>query len=272
MLPMADAYHKSLRIAGGAAFGLYYVAGIVYFETFFPDFGSRWSFFLLQFAFFAGFGIWLLRFHFPKSPSLGLLPKIALPIGLLLVATAFSWLFAGFFPPHHHSPGLATRLFTHVALISLIPLILSLMLLQNGGFIADQEEEWKPEEAEMERGAVFRIDLGQSGKAFEIPQSDLLLVEAADNYCKVHFLKGGERQMELLRTKMKAVEEALGGSDYFFRCHRSYLVNGKMVESISGVSQAYKLVLPHGIGPVRVSRSFDISPLRKLLDSRIQSG
>jgi DNA-binding LytR/AlgR family response regulator len=62
---------------------------------------------------------------------------------------------------------------------------------------------------------------------------------------------------------MKEAEEALQNAPHFYRCHRSFLVNGGMVEEVLGNSQAYRLKLMYLEESVPVSRSFDIEPLRK---------
>lgn len=112
----------------------------------------------------------------------------------------------------------------------------------------------------------LRLEIGQGKKPFETLLDDLILVEAADNYCKVHYLKNEEQQTELIRVKLKEVEDQVNDVGFFFRCHRSYLVNGHFVRSISGTSQNYRLHLEHGLEPVKVSRLFDLSPIRQLME------
>jgi len=112
---------------------------------------------------------------------------------------------------------------------------------------------------------MFRLEGGRKGQVREIPLPHIIQIEAADNYCKVYYLKGEQVEMEMLRARMKEMETAVAASPDFFRCHRSHLINGKMVASISGPSQAQRLHLKYGLEPIRVSRAFDLTPIHNLL-------
>lgn len=112
----------------------------------------------------------------------------------------------------------------------------------------------------------FKAEAGK-GDLHILPHH-LILIEAADNYCKFFFLENDELKTTLLRTRMKAVEQVLTGQPDFYRCHRSYVVNGRMVREISGASQARKLHLHHLKQDVPVSRTFDTGPLEAMLHGR----
>ena len=109
---------------------------------------------------------------------------------------------------------------------------------------------------------MFAVEASAGESQFKIPLADLLMVEAADNYCKFYYLKDGLPKTRLLRMKMKEAEEALQGAADFHRCHRSFLVNGSMVSEVLGNSQAYRLKMKHLEEQVPVSRTFDVGVLR----------
>jgi hypothetical protein len=54
--------------------------------------------------------------------------------------------------------------------------------------------------------------------------SDLLYLEASENYVSIHYLDHDQTDRILLRNSMKRMEEQLAGYPVV-RCHRSYLVN-----------------------------------------------
>jgi len=62
----------------------------------------------------------------------------------------------------------------------------------------------------------------------KINLSEILYVESNDNYCQFHFQDGSKN---LVRTTMKEVESNLHRAN-FMRCHRKYLINCEMIDSI----------------------------------------
>jgi DNA-binding LytR/AlgR family response regulator len=110
----------------------------------------------------------------------------------------------------------------------------------------------------------LRLEAGFGEPPLEIPIADLILLEAADNYCKFHYLKDQQRKVKVLRMQMKVAEASLSNAPGFYRCHRSYLVNGQMIETVLGAAQNYRLKVRHLDEPTPVSRSFDIESLRQV--------
>lgn len=110
--------------------------------------------------------------------------------------------------------------------------------------------------------AKFRLQPSHGESTFEIPAADLILAEAADNYCKLYYLLNGQFRTKMVRVTMRDVEAALNGLPGYHRCHRSFLVNAAMVEAVQGQSQAYRLKVRFVAEPVPVSRSFDVELLR----------
>ena len=97
----------------------------------------------------------------------------------------------------------------------------------------------------------------------EITVATLLFIEAADNYAKFHFAAEGKVKTEMLRMTMKEVEKALENHAHFYRCHRSFVVNGQHITEVQGSSQSHKLKLTGVDGLIPVSRSFNIQQLTK---------
>ncbi len=79
----------------------------------------------------------------------------------------------------------------------------------------------------------------------EIDPSKLLYLQAADNYVEVFYLENGHQpRRTVLRNSLTNLEAILAGAG-LIRCHRSYLVNLRRVERVSGNAQGYRL---HFIG------------------------
>lgn len=64
---------------------------------------------------------------------------------------------------------------------------------------------------------------------FSVKYENLLYLESADNYVKIHYLDKDRVTRFTLRTTIKKLEEQLEGTD-IIRCHRSYMVNFDMVK------------------------------------------
>lgn len=84
---------------------------------------------------------------------------------------------------------------------------------------------------------------------------DLLFIESADNYSEIVFLQNDKIKKMLLRGSLSRFEEQAHHPDVL-RCHRSFIVNLRQVESISGNAQGYKLQLKNHVTPVPVARRY----------------
>ncbi len=95
-----------------------------------------------------------------------------------------------------------------------------------------------------------------SVKTFEIDPSKILFLESMQNYVLIHYLDEHDQlKKETHRNTITALSNALENSG-IKRTHRSYLVNPKMIGSVSGNAQGLKLHLIHGESVVPVSRKY----------------
>jgi len=67
--------------------------------------------------------------------------------------------------------------------------------------------------------------------------SQVLYLEAADNYVAVYFQKEGKTTKKLIRSSLSRMEKELDGFPQFLRCHRSYIINLEQVVSVRGNSK-----------------------------------
>jgi len=77
---------------------------------------------------------------------------------------------------------------------------------------------------------------------FEVNLSNLLFVEAMQNYVSIYFLKEDKIQKEIIRTTLSNVEKQLSDTP-IIRCHRSYLVNPNQIQKVEGNAQGLRLTL-----------------------------
>jgi DNA-binding LytR/AlgR family response regulator len=251
-------------------FGIYFGLGLAYFETF--DFGEKSSI-LVQMPVFGLMSLscmalaWLL-FGGKRKPvqSARAISLIALPLLVFGLAAVLLSVYASQVTEAEFSGALLYRVVFHMLLVGLLPVVAALVYLQGrkGGrsILSARPEAGEGEQAR----AVYSLPTGPGGEGFEVALDELIMVEAADNYCKFHCLTEGQRKVKTFRIAMKEVAQSLEQEPRFHRSHRSFLINAAMLEEIQGVSQAYKLKLRQVDEPVPVSRSFDIGPLRAILE------
>ncbi|MFO7864094.1 MAG: LytTR family DNA-binding domain-containing protein [Salinivirgaceae bacterium] len=69
----------------------------------------------------------------------------------------------------------------------------------------------------------------------------LVLVRAADNYIEVFWKDDGIIKSQLIRSTLLKTQTMLEDYNYFFKCHRSYIVNINYIDRVEGNSQGYRL-------------------------------
>jgi LytTr DNA-binding domain len=283
------AYSKTAIALGSVAFGLFYAGGLAYFEALESliygiavqpaSLGEMLGLYAPVAAIlivisvvlgFVLFGEWkpfgrTLRAwqRWVLVPLLGYLAAAGLIFGYLQLAD----------PSGSNDEFLG--LLTYLGAVGILPLETLLILIPQPNFApkaADaqvdsiEDEHHLPTEntpVDLAEPQYLVIEANGSDPQFKVLFADLIAVEAADNYCKFHYLKDGQRKTKILRLKMKEAEEAVQGRAGFFRVHRSFLVNAEMVEEVLGNSQAYRLQMRGLEDAVPVSRSFDVEVFRR---------
>ena len=92
-----------------------------------------------------------------------------------------------------------------------------LKYFENGQFAREQAIlQFKDEKGEMR---------------FSVSASNIVFIEAADNYVEINYLNQGKLAKHLLRNSLKRVAEELNETS-IQRCHRSYMVNFIHITSI----------------------------------------
>ncbi|MEI6947399.1 LytTR family DNA-binding domain-containing protein [Paraflavisolibacter sp. H34] len=143
-----------------------------------------------------------------------------------------------------------------VTIIVLIKYILLLRRNQTDALVMDLDLKDAPPVAAQE-GTFVTLTGDNQNDVLKVPVDSIYFISSADNYIKVFFEVHDRLASKVLRGTLKKAKEALDDYPQFFRCHRSYLVNLKRVERVSGNAQGLKLHLQHAEETVPVSRNLN---------------
>ena len=89
-----------------------------------------------------------------------------------------------------------------------------------------------------------------------ITSSELLCIEAADNYVNIRYVSNGKIKSYLLRNSLKNIEKQLS-ENMVVRCHRSYLVNMNRVSVIRRDKDYIYMELDiEGVDKIPVSKNY----------------
>ena len=98
--------------------------------------------------------------------------------------------------------------------------------------------------------------VAENGKdRVRLPADALLFIESSDNYATLWVNENGKVRKELIRSSLGRLEDQIP-YPYVRRCHRSYIVNLRNVQSVSGNAQGYKLHFAPLDEPVPVARQY----------------
>lgn len=89
---------------------------------------------------------------------------------------------------------------------------------------------------------------------FLLKLEDFIFAKAEGNYLEFHLITEGVNKKLIKRITIKDLESQLKHFPWIIRTHRSFLVNMKKVEAVSGNAQGYQLSLKHCVLTVPVSR------------------
>ena len=174
----------------------------------------------------------------------------------LAVLSALYTYFAHEYDPNYIGQGyfdIFPRIFMYVALLLLIPYIISWMYValkvkrdieddavtktksteaddtktDMAKSISETELLLKEQEQPRHNIVNFYDDKGQLKLSVDI--DNLLYIESADNYVNIYYSNKGKFSRFMLRATLKSIEDTFADCD-LVRCHRSYVVNFKKVK------------------------------------------
>lgn len=126
--------------------------------------------------------------------------------------------------------------------------------------------KYKKEFNQISHATIWKISTDLKNEIISFDENDFYHAIAVGNYTDVFTLDNGKIKKTTFRITLSSFEKQIHSS-YLKRCHRSYLVNLKKVEHISGNAQGLKLRLSNGQDIVPVSRKYIPSIRQSLLQS-----
>jgi hypothetical protein len=169
-------------------------------------------------------------------------------LAIIGIIAAISIFFLGLFPGFTFSETLSRIFFKELIAYGTIPITVITLIAKNADLTqnlahsleANQELD-KIKSIKQEISSTNTVTFhSNTAESLTINLSELLFVEADDNYVTFFWKNKGSYQKKLMRMNLISVEKQINNS-LIIRCHRSYMVNINFIESISGNTNGYKL-------------------------------
>ncbi|MBE9469143.1 MAG: LytTR family transcriptional regulator DNA-binding domain-containing protein [Bacteroidetes bacterium] len=93
----------------------------------------------------------------------------------------------------------------------------------------------------------------------ELFLDNLLYITSADNYVDIYYMENQTLNHKLIRNSLTKICNKYSDLPEIFRCHKSYIVNKRKIESISGNTAGYKIKLSNYKEYIPVSRELNSS-------------
>lgn len=164
-----------------------------------------------------------------------------------------NWIFGGGFG--NILPWLGITAAVGIIPSTVITLINYTRLLRKYATVDLRVEMHEPETTALPLPQTITFTAENEKDTLTVAVEALLLIESADNYSEVVFLQNEKATKTLLRGSLSRFEEQAHHPD-LVRCHRSYIVNLRQVEGISGNAQGYRLQLKNHPSPIPVARRY----------------
>jgi hypothetical protein len=156
------------------------------------------------------------------------------------------------------------HIYPNVLSQAVIPLAIGTLLLRNNILRENLRHAMKANQ-ELEKIRVIREDVEQvhpnlvtiysdTRESLQFLFSNLLYVEASENYSTLYWKNGQAIENRMLRINLKNVESQLD-NHFTIRCHRSFLVNINAIAHVTGNANGYKLAIKGTGVTIPVSRS-----------------
>ncbi len=91
--------------------------------------------------------------------------------------------------------------------------------------------------------------------AFSTKMSNVLYIEAADNYVNIHYINDGKEDTFILHNTLKEIEKRFVGTS-LKRCHRGYMVNAENVKLMRKEAIGMVLEINQSAKTIPVSKSY----------------
>lgn len=207
----------------------YEVASVYLFKL--KTYGPRWT-----------LGKWIVH-------TMGLIAVIAMGnVGFVAYLFGYEWM-DGFFP---------LQMFANTIIVGIFPVVVSGLVVQlreSKRYVAEARNLHPVLHTDILKDQTIKLP-NETEEQYLIHSGAFRYAEAMQNYVAVYVVENDRLNRLVIRSTIKKVEEALKDTPAI-RCHRSYIVNTDVVESVDGNAQGLKLTLK-GVEDtfVPVSRSY----------------
>ena len=128
----------------------------------------------------------------------------------------------------------------------------------------ETESSIKKEHNEIINNGLLVLIAENEKDKIEIVAEELLFIESADNYSNIIFYRNNKVNKQLLRGSLKRIESQIT-FPFIVRCHRSYIVNLKLINHIKGNAQGYRIDFKiDQIDSIPVSRNYSKALFERL--------
>lgn len=91
----------------------------------------------------------------------------------------------------------------------------------------------------------------------ELEIESFIFAKSLDNYVEIYYINNGIVSRKTLRHTLKNILSLFSSQEHILKCHKSYIVNLKHVQRVSGNAQGYKLHIKNIETLIPVSRSLN---------------
>ncbi|MCL1937423.1 MAG: LytTR family transcriptional regulator [Candidatus Azobacteroides sp.] len=149
---------------------------------------------------------------------------------------------------------LLLRVIYYTFILGLIPVIIMVLIEYNVylnrklSSLIDIKTEGENRDVTLSNHLIREKDL-------QIKLDDFLFAEVKKNDVLIYYLCGNEVKTKTLRSTITRIHDELNDPNVF-RCHRSFIVNLKKMQSAKGNSNGYQIYLSHYKKSIPVSRKY----------------
>lgn len=94
--------------------------------------------------------------------------------------------------------------------------------------------------------------------------TSIIAIKSAGNYIEIYWKEKSKTNKNLVRMKMKQAGELLFNYNFFFRCHRTFLINLNYIDNVEGNSLGLKLNMVNIDFQIPVSRPY-VAKLKEII-------
>ncbi len=200
---------------------------------------------------------------FPKlfNPETWTIGKMLLMTSIeILVIAILNWIYTSYFSRYVLVDISLSKFFLFTISIGVITLIIVVLASEhylnhrNCKLAEHLATQIDTKQEETEKSLHFISE--NQNENFDISSKQLLCIKAEGNYCNVFYVENEQVTNKLIRTSLRKLEINFEDNPEIKRCHKSYMVNMKNVNKVSGNARNYVFHINHLPFSVPVSRSF----------------